>query len=104
MVAVHAPYIFNQQFLTASYLGFPHPENIRLATELESLVRKHGAVPATIGVLHGVARVGFTLAELNELTRSAGEPGTKKLSRRDLGYVCGLVIFDLLLFPSRLTI
>ncbi|MCJ1261466.1 hypothetical protein MMC22_001330 [Lobaria immixta] len=70
--------------------GFPYPENVKLAADLESLVRKHGAIPATIGVLNGVARVGITSAELNELTASAGKHGTRKLSRRDLAYICGL--------------
>lgn len=78
--------------LTSSYAGFPYPENIKLATDLESLVRKYGAIPATIGVLNGIARVGITPAELNELTASAGNQGTRKLSRRDLAYICGLVI------------
>ena len=62
-----------------------------LAKELESLVRQNGAVPATIGVLNGIARVGFTSEGLEELTAAAGKPETKKLSRRDLGYICGLV-------------
>ncbi len=52
----------------------------------------HGAVPATIGVLNGVARVGFGAEELIELTASAGRPDTLKISRRDLGYICGLVL------------
>lgn len=80
--------------LTSFHSGFPYPENVKLATDLESLVRKYGALPATIGVLNGVARVGFTSAELEELASSAGKPHTKKLSRRDLGYICGLVILQ----------
>jgi pseudouridine-5'-phosphate glycosidase/pseudouridine kinase len=35
--------------------GFPYPENVALASHLESLVRAHGGVPATIGILNGVA-------------------------------------------------
>lgn len=63
-----------------------------LATKLEDLIRQNGAIPATIGVLNGIARIGFKKEELNELTSSAGNPETKKLSRRDLGYICGLVL------------
>ena len=63
-----------------------------LASHLESVVRVHGGVPATIGVLNGVARVGFEPEELIQLTASAGSPNTLKISRRDLGYVCGLVL------------
>lgn len=54
----------------------------------------HGGIPATIGVLNGVARVGFEPEELIELTASAGSPSTLKISRRDLGYVCGLVLLQ----------
>ena len=54
-------------------------------------MRKYGGVPATIGVLNGVARVGFEADQLIELLESAGKDTTLKISRRDLGYVCGLV-------------
>lgn len=74
------------------YVGFPYPENVALASFLESIVRVNGGIPATIGVLNGVAKVGFETDELLELTASAGKPETKKLSRRDLGYICGLVL------------
>lgn len=54
-------------------------------------MRQNGAVPATIGVLNGIAQVGFTSGDLEVLSAAAGRPETKKLSRRDLGYICGLV-------------
>lgn len=54
-------------------------------------MRLNGGIPATIGVLNGVARVGLTPEEIIELTASAAKPDTKKVSRRDLGYICGLV-------------
>lgn len=56
------------------------------------MVRENGAIPATIGVLDGIARIGFTPEELIQLAESAGKPGTMKLSRRDIGYICGLVM------------
>ena len=62
-----------------------------MASQLESIVRDNGGIPATVGVLNGVARVGLEADELNELTASAGKPDTKKISRRDLAFVCGLV-------------
>ena len=70
--------------------GFPYPENVALASLLESVVRVNGGVPATIGIIDGVARVGLDPEELIKLTASAGNPTTLKLSRRDLAYVCGL--------------
>ncbi|KAF2634189.1 hypothetical protein P280DRAFT_464015 [Massarina eburnea CBS 473.64] len=70
--------------------GFPYPENVALASLLESIVRVNGGVPATIGILDGIARVGMDPEELIRLTSSAGQPTTLKLSRRDLAHVCGL--------------
>lgn len=61
-----------------------------MASHLESVVRVLGGIPATVGVLRGVARVGLEAEELIELTASAGKPDTKKISRRDLAFTCGL--------------
>lgn len=71
--------------------GFPYPENVALSSRLESLVRDGGGVPATIGLLRGTAMVGMGPEELIELLESAGNHDTIKLSRKDLGYACGLV-------------
>ncbi|KAL8675081.1 MAG: hypothetical protein Q9168_000564 [Polycauliona sp. 1 TL-2023] len=70
--------------------GFPYPQNTALASHLESVIRVNGGIPATIGVLNGIARVGLNPEEIIELTASAGKPETRKISRRDLGYICGL--------------
>ena len=61
--------------------GLPYPRNLETALALEETVRAHGAVPATIAVLHGVPRVGLAEGDLTRLAR-AGE--VRKLSRRDL--------------------
>jgi pseudouridylate synthase / pseudouridine kinase len=78
--------------LNILFLGFPYPENVALSSHLESLVRVNGGIPATIGVLNGVARVGMQPEELIELISQAGRPETMKVSRRDLGYISGLVM------------
>ncbi|KAJ5783538.1 uncharacterized protein N7518_009215 [Penicillium psychrosexuale] len=70
--------------------GFPYPDNIALAALLESVVRANGGVPATIGILGGVAKVGLSTEELIELASTAQEKSALKVSRRDLGYICGL--------------
>src|SRR6266516_1747391 len=77
--------------LTASS-GFPYPENVALSSHLESLVRANGGIPATIGVLNGVARIGMENEELIQLVSSAGSPNTWKMSRRDLGFTSGMVM------------
>jgi pseudouridylate synthase / pseudouridine kinase len=71
------------------FSGFPYPDNVALASHLESVVRTNGGVPATIGIVDGIARVGLSPEELIKLTSSAGSANTLKLSRRDLSYVCG---------------
>ncbi|MBS3934507.1 MAG: pseudouridine-5'-phosphate glycosidase [Truepera sp.] len=47
--------------------GLPRPENLRLAQELEELVRAGGGVPATVGVLRGELVIGLNASELEEL-------------------------------------
>ncbi|TVY19815.1 Pseudouridine-metabolizing bifunctional protein [Lachnellula arida] len=72
--------------------GFPYPENVALALDLEKIVRKNGGTPATIGVLNGVVRVGLNSEEITALASSAGKPDTMKVSRRDLPYILGMGI------------
>jgi pseudouridine-5'-phosphate glycosidase len=51
--------------------GLPSPQNLEIALELEETVRRNGAVPATIAVVDGVAKVGLTPSELERFA----EPG-----------------------------
>ncbi|MEV4064409.1 pseudouridine-5'-phosphate glycosidase [Nonomuraea dietziae] len=67
--------------------GLPQPRNLEVARELEEIVRKAGAVPATIAVLDGVARIGLDEVEL---VRIATEPGLRKLGQRDLPLAAAL--------------
>jgi pseudouridine-5'-phosphate glycosidase len=61
--------------------GFPSPEGLHMAAEMEEVVRNGGAVPATIGVLEGRLRVGLTA---DELQRLAETPGVAKLNLSNL--------------------
>ncbi len=79
--------------------GFPYPDNVALALDLEEIVRQNGAVPATVGILNGVARVGLSSQEIIALASSAGKPETTNVSRRDLPYVLGMACH--LSHPSR---
>jgi pseudouridine-5'-phosphate glycosidase len=63
--------------------GMPHPQNLQTAQAVEGMVRRHGAVPATIALLDGRIRVGLNA---DELTRIAIEKDVRKASRRDLAY------------------
>lgn len=64
--------------------GMPYPQNVAMATEVEGIIREHGAVPATIAVLGGVPRIGLGLDDL-ELLASHGD--VTKVSVRDLPLV-----------------
>ncbi|WP_329465780.1 pseudouridine-5'-phosphate glycosidase [Streptomyces sp. NBC_01431] len=60
--------------------GLPRPRNLRVAAELEQLVRTRGAVPATVAVLDGRPLVGL---DKGQLERVANEE-VRKLGHRDL--------------------
>ena len=64
--------------------GMPYPENLRTALEVEAIVRRAGAVPATVAVLRGTPTVGLSRAQLERLAR-AGAQVAKVRSRRARG-------------------
>ncbi|NYI80442.1 pseudouridine-5'-phosphate glycosidase [Nocardioides panzhihuensis] len=64
--------------------GMPYPDNVKMATEVEQIVRDNGAVPATIALLDGIPRAGLTPDDLEIL---ASDPEVTKVSVRDLPYV-----------------
>ncbi len=61
--------------------GLPRPDNLVLAREAERAVRAEGAVPATVGVIGRVAKVGLQDDDLRLLATAEDIP---KLSARDL--------------------
>ena len=63
--------------------GLPRPDNLALAREAEAAIRGEGAVPATVGVIGGVPKVGLGEDDLKLL---ANEDGIPKLSTRDLPF------------------
>jgi pseudouridine-5'-phosphate glycosidase len=64
--------------------GLPRPDNARLAREFEDAVREGGAVPATVAVIDGEARVGLDDAALDRL---ANDESAVKVSVRELAAV-----------------
>ena len=47
--------------------GFPYPENVELANQVEDVIRNEGVVPATIALINGEIRVGLTKEEIELL-------------------------------------
>lgn len=67
--------------------GLPRGDNLHVATRLEDIVRRSGAVPATIAVIDGVPHVGLGEPALE---RIALDEQVTKLSIRDLPAAAGL--------------
>lgn len=65
--------------------GMPFPENAQTALEVEETIRRQGAVPATIAIIHGVMKVGLSREEIELLGREGHN--VAKVSRRDLPFV-----------------
>ena len=61
--------------------GFPYPENLEVAGEVEEIIRGYGVVPATIAVIEGKIKVGLTRSELEFMATSRD---ILKASRLDL--------------------
>lgn len=64
--------------------GMPYPDNVKMALEVESIIRKHGAIPATIAIIDGVIKVGLSKDEIEYLAKAKD---VYKVGKRDFGYV-----------------
>ena len=64
--------------------GMPFPQNLETALEVESIIRKEGAIPATIAVLDGRIKIGLSNMELKQFAQGTK---TAKVSSRDLPLV-----------------
>ncbi|MBY0122950.1 pseudouridine-5'-phosphate glycosidase [Bacillus sp. S/N-304-OC-R1] len=64
--------------------GMPYPQNVQTAREVEEIIRKNGAVPATIAILNGKIKIGLSDEELEYLGQAKD---VAKASRRDLAYL-----------------
>ena len=64
--------------------GMPYPRNIETALEVEDIVRKNGAVPATIAIFNGKCHAGLSKEQLEYF---ASAKDIWKVSLRDMPYV-----------------
>jgi pseudouridine-5'-phosphate glycosidase len=62
--------------------GMPFPQNLEMASRVESEIRREGAIPATIAIMDGAFRVGLSAGDLERLARAGGQAA--KASRRDV--------------------
>ena len=61
--------------------GIPYPKNVETALRVEQVIKDHGAIPATIGIIDGEPIVGMTPEEIELFCKTKG---LAKASRRDL--------------------
>ncbi|RXZ01346.1 pseudouridine-5'-phosphate glycosidase [Fictibacillus sp. S7] len=64
--------------------GMPYPQNVKMARDVEQIIRDNGAVPATIGIMNGKIKIGLNDEELQEFAESRQ---VEKVSRRDFPYI-----------------
>ncbi|WP_437683972.1 pseudouridine-5'-phosphate glycosidase [Sorangium sp. So ce131] len=62
--------------------GMPYPQNLEMVRRVEAVVRRNGAVPATIAIMDGKLKVGVTAEDLERLAKGGGKAA--KASRRDV--------------------
>ena len=61
--------------------GMPYPKNVETALKVEQVIKDHGVVPATIGIIDGEPIIGMTPEEIELFGKTKG---IAKASRRDL--------------------
>ena len=64
--------------------GMPYPKNVETALRVGKMIRDHGAIPATIGIINGEPIVGMTPEEIEQFGKAKN---ILKASRRDLPVV-----------------
>ncbi|MGA0111750.1 MAG: pseudouridine-5'-phosphate glycosidase [Chthoniobacterales bacterium] len=67
--------------------GMAYPANVETAMAVEQVVRRHGAIPATIAVIGGKLKAGLSAEEIERFGRNG--PEIIKVSVRDLPFVAG---------------
>lgn len=79
---IHTPQVALESTVISH--GLPYPHNLELATEMESIVRQHGAEPRTIGIIGGELIAGLSGSQIEHLATARD---VRKVSRRDLPIV-----------------
>ncbi|MCQ2521590.1 MAG: pseudouridine-5'-phosphate glycosidase [Lachnospiraceae bacterium] len=65
-----------------TFAGIPYPENVETAKKVMEEVRKAGATPAYISIMHGKIKVGMSADELEDYGKRRGTMA--KVSRREI--------------------
>ena len=65
--------------------GMPYPRNVATAGQVETEVRAHGALPATIAIVDGRLKAGLTATQIEHLGQRGAD--VAKVSRRDIPFI-----------------
>lgn len=64
--------------------GMPYPKNVETSLAVEEVIRKNGAIPATIAIIEGRIKIGLTPEEIEYMAKA---DNVLKVSRRDFPLV-----------------
>lgn len=64
--------------------GLPYPVNLEVAKACQNIAIENGAIPATIGIIDGVAKIGLDDDEIDFLAKNSNR--CFKASTKDLGF------------------
>ena len=63
--------------------GMPYPQNLTTAIEVEEIVRRNKAVPATIAIINGEISIGMSKPQLTQLARATDARKLSPFSKLD---------------------
>lgn len=81
-LAAHQPVVALESTIIAH--GMPYPRNVQTARTVEAIIRENGAVPATIAVVRGIAKVGLSDDDLESIGHG---DQVAKAGARDLPFI-----------------
>lgn len=64
--------------------GMPYPKNVETALQVEEIIEKNGAIPATIAIMNGKCCIGLNEEQITILAK---EKNVTKVSIRDMPFV-----------------
>ena len=64
--------------------GMPYPKNVETSLAVEEVIKKNGAIPATIAIIEGRIKIGLTPEEIEYMAKA---DNVLKVSRRDFPLV-----------------
>ena len=64
--------------------GMPFPQNLEMASKVESIIVEEGAIPATIAIINGELRAGLSADELEQFAQHGSS--IMKVSTRDIPF------------------